>query len=354
MLSNFLTVPTNPAAPSALPAPPAPRPPVFPKPKSKAKANLKSNKSKAGGRKAGAQNFSHEDREYVIMLLEEIRPVGPELWQVVASRYTDEYSRPNHRTTRDRDGLRSQFYKLYKIKIPADDPNFPDYVLRAKNLKRKLDEEALNMMDINYDDSEAAASDVEADRGLEVEAETNNVDIQDNAETNPTVNNNDHNFQPYNNDYGYGGTDPTAAIAIENDTASPSIPRVPSSSTPQTRRSHPRPSRTTKDDFMTTILKSFDAEAQATRNERLSIERLMRTQVSDYKRRANRLENELKDAREMTAKLQRKVSRLQMAEMVAEMMDGRRRGKKRKASAMVLNSDDEHNEDSDDEDRNKI
>jgi hypothetical protein len=196
------------AAPKAAALKAAATPTAMPK----AKATPKAKKGKRGGRKAGAQNFNDEDKEFLITLLEEIRPVGPEIWDQVVSRYNDEYAEPNQKTTRDKDGLRTQYYKMYKTAKPTGDPTCSDYVRRAKKLKREIEDEVA-MTGIDDDDSESVASDVEADEEPEPEpaSEANNADnVEDNAESNAAENDND-------DDDEYDGTDRTVAIAIESD-----------------------------------------------------------------------------------------------------------------------------------------
>jgi hypothetical protein len=152
----------------------APKAAATPKAMPKAKATPKAKKGKGGGCKAGAQNFNDEDKEFLITLLEEIRPVGPEMWDQVISRYNDEYAEPNQRTTRDKDGLRTQYYKMYKTAKPMGDPTCPKYIRRAKKLKHKIEDEVA-MMGIDDDDSESVASDIEADE--EPEPEANNAEL---------------------------------------------------------------------------------------------------------------------------------------------------------------------------------
>jgi hypothetical protein len=334
-----------------------PKAAAIPKATPKAKTTPKAKKGKGGGRKAGAQNFNDEDKEFLITLLEEIRPVGPEMWDQVVSRYNDKYAEPNQRTTRDKDGLRTQYYKMYKTAKPTGDPTCPEYVRRAKKLKREIEDEVA-MTGIDDEDSESAASDIEADK--EPEPETNNADdiedntesntIEDNAKSNTTENDNDDNIQADGNDDEYNGTDCTVTIASESDITSSTVTRAPPSVASQARKPRQRPGRAKEDDIMSAILKSFDPEVQAARDERLSAERFMRAQLFDYKQKVDRLEGELKDAKELIEKLRRKISRFQTAQMVAELMDRKHRGKKRKASAMVMDSDEEDNEESDDED----
>jgi hypothetical protein len=101
---------------------------------------------------------------------------------------------------------------------------------------------------------------------------------------------------------------------------------------------------------MSAILKSFDPDAQAARDERISAERLMRMQLFEYKEKLVRVEGELKDAKELVERLRRKISRLEQAKMMAE-FEARlaqvagARGHKRKAAAAVEDSDSEERDD---------
>jgi hypothetical protein len=64
---------------------------------------------------------------------------------------------------------------------------------------------------------------------------------------------------------------------------------------------------------MSAILKSFDPEVQAARDECLSAERFMHAQLFDYKQKVDQLEGDLKDAKELIEKLRRKISHFQIA-----------------------------------------
>jgi hypothetical protein len=44
------------------------------------KAAPKAKKGKGGGYKASTQNFNDEDKEFLIILLEEIHPIRPKIW----------------------------------------------------------------------------------------------------------------------------------------------------------------------------------------------------------------------------------------------------------------------------------
>jgi hypothetical protein len=72
-----------------------PKAAATPKAIHKAKTTPKAKKGKGGGHKASAQNFNDEDKEFLIILLEEIRPIGPEMWDQVVSCYNNKYAEPN-------------------------------------------------------------------------------------------------------------------------------------------------------------------------------------------------------------------------------------------------------------------
>jgi hypothetical protein len=64
---------------------------------------------------------------------------------------------------------------------------------------------------------------------------------------------------------------------------------------------------------MSAILKLFDPAVQAAMDEYLSAERFMHAQLFDYKQKVDRLEGELKDAKELIEKLRCKISHFQIA-----------------------------------------
>jgi hypothetical protein len=128
-------------------------------PKANAQANStgqNAKKTRGGGRKSGAQNFSPEDKEFLVTLLEEIRPIGPEQWEQIVSRYNSEYADPNERTSRDKDGLRTQWYKMLRSAKPTGDPSCPDFIRRAKRLNREIQDE-IAMTGVDDDQSASDA-----------------------------------------------------------------------------------------------------------------------------------------------------------------------------------------------------
>jgi hypothetical protein len=94
----------------------------------KAKATPKAKKGKGSRYKASTQNFNNEDKEFLIILLDKICPIGPKMWDQVISCYNNKYVEPNQRTTHNKDGLFTQYYKIYKTAKPMGDPTCPEYV----------------------------------------------------------------------------------------------------------------------------------------------------------------------------------------------------------------------------------
>jgi predicted MPP superfamily phosphohydrolase len=134
---------------------------------------------------------------------------------------------------------------MYKTAKPMGDPTYPEYIWHAKKLKHKIEDKVM-ITGIDDEDSESAASDIEADE--EPEPEANNADnvedntksnaIEDNAESNATENNNNDNVQADGNDNEYNGTDHIVTIAIESDITSSTIIWAPPSIASQAHKLH--------------------------------------------------------------------------------------------------------------------
>jgi hypothetical protein len=105
-------------------------------------------------------------------------------------------------------------------------PTYPEYIWYVKKLKYKI-KDTVVITDINDDNSESVASNIEADE--EPKPEANNVDdiedntksnaIEDNTKSNTTENNTDNNIQTNRNDNKYDGTDCMVMISIKSYTA---------------------------------------------------------------------------------------------------------------------------------------
>jgi hypothetical protein len=114
-----------------------------------------------------------------VTLPEEIRPLGQEQWDEVVTRYNSEWAEPNERNTRDRDALRSQWYKVLRERKPTGDPSCPDHVRRAKRLNREMTNE-IAMGGI--DDDHLTASEHEAEAEDEAEGDGDNDKRTNDAE----------------------------------------------------------------------------------------------------------------------------------------------------------------------------
>jgi hypothetical protein len=235
---------------------------------------------KTRGHKAGAQNFSEEDKEFLITVLEDVRPIGPEMWEQVMGRYNEEYATPNQRNVRDKDALRTQYYKMYKTSKPTGDPTCPDYVRRAKTLKREIEDE-IAMVGINDNDLESQVSEIDEDhdtqqvaRGVEITDDNSQEIISDpidDNETQPVLRNATQHH--------------TSIISSQSTPSSSQLPPRPISLLQQARKPRAKPSPVRDDDFVSAMLKSINPEAAAERNDCNAIDCFMRTQVTEYRHR---------------------------------------------------------------------
>jgi hypothetical protein len=96
------------------------------------------------------------------------------MWDQVVSHYNNKYVEPNQRTTCDKDGLCTQYYKIYKTAKPMGNPTYPKYIWHVKKLKHEIEDKVV-MMGIDDDNSELVARDVEVD--IEPKPEANNTEL---------------------------------------------------------------------------------------------------------------------------------------------------------------------------------
>jgi outer membrane biosynthesis protein TonB len=143
------------------------------------------------------------------------------------------------------------------------------------------------------------------------------------------------------------GKKSTAKMPSRDASHPPSTPSQPTSS----RQSQvKRPAK--EDDLASVLLKSFDPEVQAARDERLSTERFMRMQFFQLNERLKRSEDDLKEANATIKRHERKISKLEVENMNLKLMahveerlaSGSGRGKKRKAVAVVSSDEEEDQE----------
>lgn len=118
-----------------------------------------------GGRRVGAQNFSPADLTFLVRLLEEEHLFGGNQWTTVSERYNSEYAAQNNRRSRDRDSLRSQWYKMYQTHKPTGDPSCPPHIGWAKALYRVMQDE-IGMVDFD-DAADDFEESIQVNRGEE-------------------------------------------------------------------------------------------------------------------------------------------------------------------------------------------
>src|SRR5690242_400221 len=90
------------------------------------------------GRIPGAQNFTQEDTDELLSLLETVAPGSQVGWQRIKDSY-NEYAVTNGRQIRDVQSLKNKFNSLANKTKPSGEPNCPINVRRAKEIRRKIE-----------------------------------------------------------------------------------------------------------------------------------------------------------------------------------------------------------------------
>ncbi|CCX34136.1 Similar to hypothetical protein PGTG_01009 [Puccinia graminis f. sp. tritici CRL 75-36-700-3]; acc. no. XP_003320097 [Pyronema omphalodes CBS 100304] len=91
-------------------------------------------KAKRGGKPKGAQTFNDADEERLFKIIEEVLPIGADMWDQVETRY-NELSSIAGRKPRDSKYLKAHYRGLIKSKKPTGDPNRPPNVKKALELE---------------------------------------------------------------------------------------------------------------------------------------------------------------------------------------------------------------------------
>lgn len=89
------------------------------------------------GRKAGSQNYSDEDLNKLLDIIEEVEPIGSNHWAEVQERYND-YAVDKFRAIRDQDALRNKYDKMVNVKKPTGSASCPPLVRRSKHIARDI------------------------------------------------------------------------------------------------------------------------------------------------------------------------------------------------------------------------
>lgn len=120
------------AKPAASSAPPQANDAKPPAAKPKAKANAKMKKA---GRSAGTSNYSGEDLESLVAIIEEILPIGSPSWDEIGHRFAA-WAAENNRPVRDASALKCKYAKLIGGK-PTGVGGFSEIQLRYRNVEKR-------------------------------------------------------------------------------------------------------------------------------------------------------------------------------------------------------------------------
>ena len=82
------------------------------------------------------RNYGGIEGKFMLDILQDILPVGPEEWNKALDRHSKEY--PGHSVI----SIRRRYNTLHRKSIPTGDPNCPPQVAQAKYIKYKIGEKA--------------------------------------------------------------------------------------------------------------------------------------------------------------------------------------------------------------------
>ena len=89
-------------------------------------------------RTAGSKKYRREEIDKLLDLIDEIQPIGAEMWERIAEDY-NRAARGNLWEERDADSLKVKFRGMVNHKKPTGDPQCPTPVKRAKRIKRSIE-----------------------------------------------------------------------------------------------------------------------------------------------------------------------------------------------------------------------
>ena len=79
-----------------------------------------------------APHFRKVEKMYFLRMMEEVLPLGLVEWETVANRHNEKHAT----YPRSADSIRRQHYSLCKATPPTGDPNVPEEVVLARQIKR--------------------------------------------------------------------------------------------------------------------------------------------------------------------------------------------------------------------------
>jgi len=210
--------------------------------------------AKKSGKRSGRSNYTAEEIQHFLAIMEEVLPIGPDEWDRVLVEHSNLF--PN----RDVESLRRKYHTLHRKKIPTGDPSMPLEVKMAKRIKYKIGERA------NLGDGEEGFDLATGEFNNDAAEESKDSSDDDNQPETTTADDGATETSPNDN-----GETPNND---NNDSTTPADRSAASSlSTPTGGRSsralRPRSSPTPRDDFMELMKMQMMQEREDRREERL-------------------------------------------------------------------------------------
>lgn len=87
----------------------------------------------------GAKKYSYDEVTILLNIVEKLQPIGTDMWKNVSNEF-NKIARGNLWDERDEDSLKAKFKGLVSHKKPTGDPTCPSPVVRAKRIKRAIEE----------------------------------------------------------------------------------------------------------------------------------------------------------------------------------------------------------------------
>ncbi|KAI0648374.1 hypothetical protein C8Q79DRAFT_572296 [Trametes meyenii] len=127
------------------------------------------------GRQPGASNYSEEDVDTLLDLVQNELPVGQRAWERITEQF-NEWAQDNGRPPRSQKPLKSKFSSLVSTPKPTGSATVPANVKRAKKLENQINEKVhLGVID---DAEMADTADVEESGVVEVNEDTDDSDVE--------------------------------------------------------------------------------------------------------------------------------------------------------------------------------
>jgi len=227
--------------------------------------------AKKRGRAFGAANYSSEDVDALLNILEDQLPLGGKAWIAAAETFND-WAKENRRPVRTSKSLENKFKQLVRTEKPTGDAECPPEIDRAHSIEYAMNEKA-GSRDLNDEDI------------ADADTETINVSSDDDDST-PTV------------------TPKPPKVKTERSELAGPVARRPAAS-------NHHQSRHSAHDLIATLSSALDPNLQATRSEERSVRSFQTTQIMT-------LSNQLRDSQAMVENLRNQIIQSERGRYAAE------------------------------------